>query len=234
MDDDALQFLRACPWLAGVPDEALAALRPADCFWRGYEPRESLYRRGETLGHVFGVRAGSFKIVSGNRAGSETITALVPAGEWFGEILLFSGEPAFADCVAIGRSRVLLLTEAALRGLAERWPAVNRQLLHIVARKARSTFWMNVHYKMAGPERMLARRLELSLAFGPPPGDAEWVALREHLSHEVLAGMLGLSRPRVSLAMQALAAEGLLEARRGRVRVHVARLRRYCDDGEAG
>jgi len=230
---DALDCLAACCWFKGLSDAALAGLG-ALAQWRTYQTGEHLYRLGDMPDGVFGVREGSFKIVTGSRDGRDAVTTVIAAGGWFGEIFLFAGQPYFADCLALQRGRVLFLARSDLLALCEQWPVVYRNLLTDVCTKARYTSWMSVQYKLASPELRLAHRLSLALQVSPQSSPGEWIELRERLSHELIAQMLGLSRPRVSQAMQALVRAGVLTADRGRVRVHGARLKAFClDEGHA-
>lgn len=226
-DADTLALLAACPWLAGAPADALA-MAASESSWRRLAPGECLYRVGDRVEHVFGVRAGSFKLVAASREGRESVTTVVPEGGWFGDFFCFSGEPSFIDCVALEPAQALALRGAALHAIGARWPEVYRRLLGDVARKGVHVFWMSVQHKLASPELKLAQRLVLVLEHAAGASEAGWTALRGRYSHELLAQMLGLSRPRVTIAVQALVDAGLLRAVRGRLAVQAERLRAYC------
>jgi len=228
---DAHEFLSTCPWLADTPPDAVQGLA-AHASWRDYRAGDAVYRCGNRPAGVFGVAAGQFKIVVASAHGRDAVSTVVPAGEWFGEAFLLADIPYFADCLALDKGRALFLPRAALADFCAQWPVVYRRLNEVICRKSLLIVRMAVQYKVGDPEMRLAHRLVMAMEETPRDAGAEWVTLRERLSHELLAQMLGLSRPRVTLAVQALTEAGVLIARRGLVQVHAARLQRYCSDAD--
>ena len=229
---DTREFLSTCPWFAEAPDEALALLA-GQAQWREFEPGEHVYRSGEMPDAVFGVQSGLCKVVIGLDDGRDAVSTVVPAGEWFGEVFLLARRDYFADCIAMESSRLLCLPDAALSEARRRWVSIDHRLVEFISRKSLHMIWMAVQYKVADPEARLANRLNVALNWTPHAAGDEWVTLRERLSHELLAQMLGLSRPRVTLAIRALTAAGVLIARRGRIEVHVAKMASYLRNTQA-
>lgn len=224
---DTLQFLSQCRWLVGVPVEALRALA-TQVQWQSFKPGDYVYRCRDLPSGVYGVLSGSLKIGIGNAEGHDAVTTVLADGAWFGEIFLWAQQAYFLDCSALQTSKLLFIPKAVFLALCEDHPVVLRKLLHDVATKALAAHWMAVQYKLSNPEMLVARRLLVALHTQPTTLHTEWVELKERLSHELIAQMLGLSRPRVSQAMQALTQEGVMTAQRGRIGIHVEKLTAYC------
>lgn len=229
-------FLANCLWFDTVPESALAELAK-QIEWRDYAVGAELYRRGDAPTGVFGVYRGSFKVVTSNRDGQDAVSTVLGVDAWFGEICLCADRPYIADCLALQASRVMFIPAKALFSLCEQVPSVQRSLLTEISRKAMAGYGMSAHYKLASPEIRIAQRLEVARQSNllEPSRNADepviapgWVRLRESLSHELIAQMVGLSRPRVSVAMKTLEQAGVLKAARGRITIHVARLQAYC------
>lgn len=224
---EALAFLTTSPWFEEVPSAALEALS-RQTKWRACQSGERVYRAREMPQGLFGLMEGSVKIGTGNADGQDAVTTVIAAGTWFGDVFYGGQCPYFMDCTALQPSRLLFIPHAALEMLGAEFPVLYRNLLAEVSKKALHSFWMAAQYKLSSPEMLVARRLEVALRTSPSTPHGEWVELHERLSHELIAQMLGLSRPRVSQAMKALADDGVLCAQRGRIRIHAQRLTAYC------
>ena len=231
-------FLQTCPWFSGIPREVLFGLA-THAEWRTFGADQVLYRRGVFPTGVFGVVHGSFKIVTSSRDGRDAVTTVLGRDTWFGEICLFASQPYIADCIATQPSKVMFIAASALFDVCDQVPLVQKRLLVEVSKKAMAVYWMSSHYKLASPELRIAHRLEIarqssntSVRTGTlnAKKSSAWTELSEPMSHEVIAQMVGLSRPRVSTAMKALERAGVLTSARGRIRVNVVRLKAFCQD----
>jgi CRP-like cAMP-binding protein len=128
----------------------------------------------------------------------------------------------------------LFLPREAFLAFCDRRPVIYRNLLQDASIKLKQACWMGLQNKLQSPELRLAHRLKLLpelLAANPA---LEWVTLTDRLSHELLAQMLGLSRPRVSQAMKALELKGIVKGGHGKQFVHHIRLASYCNMTESG
>lgn len=222
----ALDCLARCHWFDDLPEAGRAEL-VGGAHWRSVDSGEHVYRVSGMPDGVYGVCSGSVKILVGDDEGREAVIDVVAAGQWFGSLALLSGDPHFADSVALAPSELLFVPRPLLLGLAERWPVVYRNLATSGSRAAAAAMWMAAQYMLANPEMRLAQRLSVALQWGHTRNDEEWVTLRNRVSHELLAGMLGLSRPRLTLAVQALTRAGVMAAERGWIRVNRVRLKAY-------
>lgn len=222
----ALECLAACRWFDELPAPGRDAL-VAGAHWRSYDGGEHVYRQGSTPDGVYGVWRGGIKILVSDDEGREAVIDVVSAGQWFGSLALLSGAPHFADSLALERSELLFVPRTLLLDVAGQWPVIFRLLATDASRAAVASMWMAAQVMLAGPEMRLAQRLKVALQWGHADNDAEWVALRNRVSHELLAGMLGLSRPRLTLAVQALTRAGVMTTERGWIRVNRIRLDAY-------
>lgn len=98
--------------------------------------------------------------------------------------------------MALERSELLFVSQPLLLGLAGQWPQVCRNLAMSASRAATASMWMAVQSMLASPEMRLAQRLSVALQWAHTTNDGKWVTLRKRVSHELLARMPGLSRPR--------------------------------------
>lgn len=224
---DALKLLSTCRWFEGVPIDALRKLS-TQVERRNFNSGEYIYRSRDLPMGVYGVLSGSLKIGIGNPEGHSAVTTVLSDGSWFGEIFLWAQQAYFLDCCALQSSCLLFIPKAVFTAFCEDHPMVYRNLLRDVATKALSAHWMAVQYKLSNPEMQIARRLLVALHMQPTTTLGEWVELKERLSHELIAQMLGLSRPRVTQAIKTLVQQGLMTAHRGRICIHDEKLSAYC------
>lgn len=224
---DALLLLSRCHWLEGVPVDALRKLS-TQVQWRNFKSGEYIYRSRDLPQGVYGVLSGSVKIGIGSSEGHDAVTTVLADGTWFGEVFLWAQQAYFLDCCAMQASCLLFIPSAALNAICEDHPVVYRNLLKDVSTKALYTHWMSVQYKLYSPEMQVARRLLVALHLQPTTTECDWVELRERLSHELIAQMVGLSRPRVTQAIKTLVQQGLMTAHRGRICIHVEKLSAFC------
>ena len=224
---DTSTVIKQCIWFDGLPSSHLDKLAQSAKL-RDFDRDEHVYRSGSVPLGVYGVLHGSLKIVVGGADEQDSVITVLSSGAWFGEIFLFARQRYFADCIALQKTQLIFIDHADMLNVCEHWPPLYRNLLADVSRKALHMSWMSAQYKRAPPELRLAHRLNLACQMTPDNNRDEWVELRERLSHELLAQMLGLSRPRLTLAMQTLSNAGLLLSTRGRIQVQRRKLEAYC------
>lgn len=227
MNSPALDPIFAYRWFDTVPADELQRLASTGV-QREYPAKALLYRAGEPPRGVYGVLEGSFKIALTSRAGQEATVTVVGDGGWLGEAALFEGEPYLANCTALRASRVLFLPGEALLAFCDRWPVVYRNLLQDASEKLKQACWMSMQHMLRGPELRLAYRLQILPELLAAAPLQEWVHLKNRLSHELLAQMLGLSRPRLSQAMKILELEGIVSGGHGHQQINRVRLDHYC------
>lgn len=217
----------ANPWFRGVANSDLQQLTAAG-IRRNYAANTCIYSVGEQPQGVFALLTGSCKIALTSQEGQEGIVTVVGAGGWLGEAAFFEGEPYLANCTALRASQLLFLPREPFLAFCDRWPVVYRNLLQDTCAKLKQACWMGLQNNLHNPELRLAHRLQLLPELLAANHDQEWITLSDRLSHEMLAQMLGLSRPRISQAMKALVLEGVLKGGHGHLQINHVQLSRLC------
>ncbi|GAA1478924.1 Crp/Fnr family transcriptional regulator [Nocardioides aestuarii] len=143
-----------------------------------------------------------------------TINVLGP-GSYFGELSLLDGRAPrrSATVLALEPSVTRVLGATAFADLRRRHRAADHMLLVLLARRVEELSSRLVEATYDALDQRVHRRLhELAAMYAVGPGPVT-VPLRQ----EVLAELVGGSRPSVNQVLQRLAAEGVVSLGRGRV-----------------
>jgi len=181
-----------------------------------YKSGDTVFSQGDRADDVFYVRDGKIKITIVSQRGKEAVIAIVPAGEFFGELAL-NGQrirPATAvameDCKIVGMSRSLML--ATLR----EEPAFSKFFIeHLLLRNRRIEEDL-VDQLFNSSEKRLARILLLLANFGKE--DKPETVIPD-ITQAMLAEMIGTTRSRVSFFMNKFRKLGFIEYN-GKIQIH--------------
>lgn len=167
--------------------------------------------------------------VDGAHAGDgarETVLAFIGEGDTFGELALLDGKPR-RDCAeAVEDSQVLIVPRPALLGLVEGHPDLALAIARLIGqRRQRIEARLADLLFSSSRERMVRILLELAETHGERSGDR--VEIRLPLSHQDVAGLIGVSRETATIALGELHAAGFVEMSRLRIAItDLPRLRR--------
>ena len=207
------------PWFASLSRASADALLAAATPLR-LAAGECAFRQGDKVegqgGAFFGVTQGLIKLQALNPDGKEVILVLAEPGNWFGEVAALESLPRAQTAVALVDTELLVVS-------ADRFNALMRHgefaasIARLVARRLRQVYVMMYDAGLLGPRERVARRL-VWLAHGDITNS---VAGRTTLrtSQDVLAMMLGISRPTLNKELQALAELGALALCYGRIEI---------------
>ena len=118
---DMLSVLTALPLFAGCPPDVLAKVLLPDCRMATYEAGESI-RQYDDPPVLCILTAGSASVHTPGE-GSECLLRVLHAGDVFGVATLFAASPAVTRVTAEQPTRVLIVSEAAVRALLTGTPA---------------------------------------------------------------------------------------------------------------
>ncbi|MDH3530566.1 MAG: cyclic nucleotide-binding domain-containing protein, partial [Acidobacteriota bacterium] len=101
------------------------------CFVRVFAPSEPIIQAGQSGNSMFIIHRGQVNIQV-NENGRPRVIATLKAGEFFGEMSLFSGEPRTADVVAETETKVIEISKVLMKPIFESNPEVVRVIGEII------------------------------------------------------------------------------------------------------
>ena len=167
---------------------------------RRYRRGELIVERGRKTNSLFILLTGRARVVAADERGREVILAVLEAGDYLGEMSLIDNEPHSATVRAEVQTDVLLLGRADFaRCLAENasmslvvMRGLVKRLRH-ADRKIESLALLDVYGRVA----------HALLEFAVQDAQGQWI-IREKISRQDLAKMVGASREMVSRVMKDL------------------------------
>lgn len=166
---------------------------------------------GDSL-HI--ILEGRVKVSLQSEEGKEAILSILGAGEVFGEMSLFDGEPRSATVTAMEPCRFLVLRRQSLLPFLEKRVPVMLDLIAEMSRRLRSTNTLvgNLSFLnlSARPARIL---LNLIQQYGKVTPQGIVIGLK--LSQEELGHLVGVSRESVNRQLRHWVDTGLIEYDRG-------------------
>jgi NTE family protein len=118
----------------GVPVEALESTL-GQSRRRNFQPGTLLMREGRRLREMYILDSGTAEVSVADASGRPHEVNRLVRGDILGEMSLFTGRPASATVRALDEVWVIVVSEAELHHLAERFPRVYQNLGAIVSRK---------------------------------------------------------------------------------------------------
>ncbi len=181
-----------------------------------YRKKQVIFAQRDPADAVFYVEQGQVKLTVVSPAGKAAVVAILGPGDFFGEGCLAGQSLRMATASALTEVSVVRVERAAMVGLLhERSTFSERFMAHLLARNVRFEEDL-VDQLFNSSEKRLARVLLLLARFGKE-GQTEPVIPK--VSQEVLAEMVGTTRPRVSGFMNKFRKLGFIEYNGG-LRVH--------------
>jgi CRP/FNR family transcriptional regulator, cyclic AMP receptor protein len=173
-----------------------------------YRRKQAIFSQGDPADAVFYLQTGRVKLTVVSKQGKEAVVAILSAEEFFGEGCL-AGQPLrMSTATATEESTVLRLRKKSMVRLLHNDPKFSELFTtHLLSRNIRYEEDL-VDQLFNSSERRLARILLLLAHFGKE-GKHEPVIPR--ISQEMLAGMVGTTRSRVSHFMNKFRRLGFID-----------------------
>lgn len=172
---------------------------------------QALFSEGQRDGRVFLLETGSIDIGIHSREGQRLTLNVLRAGAVFGEVAMLDGGPRTADALARVDSRVTSLDRRRFFALFSSKEEAYEYVVQLLCRRLRWTNRHSEHGPLCTASALLASRL-LMLREGE---SADWIAVNQ----QALADMAGIAREYVNRLLGEWANAGVVERRRGAVRV---------------
>ena len=169
---------------------------------------EIVFAQGDPAKHVLYIQEGGVRLTVLNGAGKEAVAAILEPGDFLGEACLAGQPECMATATAIAPTTVRVIgKEEMIRALHEEHEVSDGFIAYMVARNARVEADL-IDQLFNSSEKRLARTLLLLARFGEnrPPHK-----VLPKVSQEMLAKMIGSTRPRVNFFMNKFRKLGHIE-----------------------
>ncbi len=200
-------ILSISPMFSGLGQEAIDDLSGL-CHKRQLAAGEVLFQKGDSGDSLYGVRRGQIRIETGTESGGRLTFNVLGAGDLFGEVALFDGQPRTADAIAAEPTELFVLRRADVMPFLERHPKVAVRLIELLCQRIR---WISERMEESVlsplPARLARRLCALADDFG-----SEVV-----ISQEQLGIYVGAARESVNRQLQEWRRAGIVDLARGRI-----------------
>ena len=163
-----------------------------------FRRKETVFSQGDAAKNVMYIREGGVKLTVVHETGKEAVVAILGPGDFFGEGCLAGQSTCMATATAIAPTAVLIIEKSEMiRVLHSEHEFSDRFIAYMLARNIRVEEDL-VDQLFNSSEKRLARTLLLLARYGA--SDQPQKVLPK-VSQEMLAEMIGTTRPRVNFFM---------------------------------
>lgn len=163
-----------------------------------YRDKQSIYRQGMPAYTLFYIQAGGVRLTTKSKLQPSAVTAILGVGDFFGELCLAGYPQRMSTAVALSASSIRTIDKNQMLGMLRKQNETSNSLVSYLLSSLKNYHEHVADLLTSSAERRLARVL-LRLAHldkSAPP-----VSEIPILSHQVLAEMVGTTRPRVNFFM---------------------------------
>jgi CRP-like cAMP-binding protein len=181
-----------------------------------FRGKETVFAQGDPAKNVMYIQEGGVKLTVVNETRKEAVVAILGPGDFFGEGCLAGQSICMATATAIAPTSVLVIEKGEMiRVLHGEHEFSDRFIAHVLARNIRVEEDL-VDQLFNSSEKRLARTLLLLARYG---GSDQPQKVLPKVSQEMLAEMIGTTRPRVNFFMNKFRKLGFIKYN-GEIRVN--------------
>ena len=212
-DEDALNLCSTQPFVEELDDRGTI---------RQYPPRRIVFAQGDAADSVYYLQRGKIKLSLVSPRGKEAVIGIIGADSFFGEGCLAGQNLRVSSATTITPCSVVRVQKPAIVDmLHEQQEFADVFIAHLLSRNVRIEEDLTDHL-FNSSEKRLARVLLLMANYGK---DASPEPVIAKLSQQLLAGMVGTTRSRVSFFMNKFRTLGYIDYDGGsQVQVHASLL----------
>jgi len=173
-----------------------------------FRAQETIFTQGDPANHVLYLQDGGAKLTVVNGAGKEAVVAILGPGDFLGEGCLAGQPNCVATATAITATSVLVIAkDEMIRMLHREHQFSYRFIVYMLARNIRVEEDL-VDQLFNSTEKRLARTLLLLADYGARGRPHKMIP---RMSQEMLAEMIGATRPRVNFFMNKFRKLGFIQ-----------------------
>lgn len=214
-----IDFLRGIDLFADIDNDRLAILA-GNLFSRKYKKMEIIFHQGDDSHTLYLIVKGKVRIYSTSPGGEETSYRIFSERDVIGEFAAIDGQPrsttakAMEDCVLIELERSKFLEYLT------QMPELSMGLIkHLVDKLRWTTDYAETIARYDAKGRLLHIILQYNDLFGHEIEAGRVYEYKLYMNQEDLASMIGARREWVNRILQKWRKKGLLEVKRGKVRI---------------
>jgi CRP/FNR family cyclic AMP-dependent transcriptional regulator len=166
---------------------------------RTYPKNAVLIHEGDLTDSFYVILKGKVKVYASDEDGKEIILNLQGSGEYFGELALIDAAPRSASVMTMEPSKLAIVSRADFERFLSQHPSIAIELIRSLAQRVRSLTESVKSLALLDVYGRVARTL-LDLA----TEEGGELAIRQRLTHQDIANMVGASREMVSRIMKDL------------------------------
>jgi CRP-like cAMP-binding protein len=172
-----------------------------------YRDKQNIYKQGAPAYTLFYIQEGGVRLTTRTKHQPSAVTAILGAHDFFGELCLAGYPLRMSTAVALTASSIRTIKKEKMLQLLRKKNKTSNSLVAYLLSSVKNYQDHVAHLLTSSAEQRLARVL-LRLAHLNGKGPA--VVEIPPLSHQVLAEMVGTTRPRVNLFMNRFRKQGLI------------------------
>lgn len=208
-----IELLANIPLFSSLAEAELQALA-SHAQRRSFPKHTVLMTEGETPDALYVIEQGKVKVFLNDEAGREVILAYEETGSYLGEIALLDEEPRSASVMTLEATRVCIVSKADFRACLAANPNVALGIISALTRRVR---------KLTEDVRSLALRnvyQRLVEKFTELADEEDGIlVVREKLTQQDIANLIGASREMVSRVMRDLTSGGYISTSGRTIRI---------------
>jgi len=184
---------------------------------RKFRGKETIFAQGTPARNVMYIREGGVKLSVVNETGKEAVVAILGSGDFFGEGCLAGQSRCMATATTVAPTTVLVIEkDEMIRALHQEHEFSDRFIAYVLARNIRVEEDL-VDQLFNSSEKRLARTLLLLARYGKQD---EPQMMLPKVSQEMLAEMIGTTRPRVNFFMNKFRKLGFIQYNNSQVHIN--------------
>ena len=182
-----------------------------------FRGKETVFAQGDPAKNVMYIQEGGVKLTVVNEVGREAVVAILGPGDFFGEGCLAGQSRCMATATTVAPTTVLVIEkDEMIRALHEEHEFSDRFIAHMLGRNIRVEADL-IDQLFNSSEKRLARTLLLLARYGKQD---EPQMMLPKVSQEMLAEMIGTSRPRVNFFMNKFRKLGFIQYNNSQVHIN--------------
>ena len=173
-----------------------------------YRNKENIYKQGAPAYTLFYIQEGGVRLSTKTKQQPTTVTAILGVGDFFGELCLAGYPLRVSTAVTLTASSIRTIQKKQmLQMLRKKNEASNALVAYLLSSVQKYKQHVSELLNSSAEQRLARVLLRLARLDEKGPGVAEIPVL----SHQVLAEMVGTTRPRVNLFMNRFRKKGYID-----------------------